>query len=152
MKIKKIHFVDSYKLYNWKFSFRIFSIRSMYNWRYKSAKYVSKNLFELILLTSSKKKKKDSFVSILKKSHSVLIGRYFILCTCDTGRSFTDIRQKEDFQTSVFSFSFSFEMGLFVLVVIDYDERAMLTGNWLVYLVFRWWVHYDGYLHKYLWM
>lgn len=63
-----------------------------------------------------------------------------------------DIRQKEDFQTSVFSFSFSFEMGLFVLVVIDYDERAMLTGNWLVYLVFRWWVHYDGYLHKYLWM
>lgn len=108
--------------------------------------------FELILLTSPKKKK-DSFVSILKKSHTVLIGR-LLYSTCGSrhGSILCRISERERGFSDFCFLLFSFETGLFVFVVIDYDERAMLTGNWLVYLVFRWWVHYDGYLHKYLWM
>lgn len=109
--------------------------------------------FELILLTSPKKKKKDSFVSILKKSHTVLIGR-LLYSTCGSrhGSILCRISERERGFSDFCFLLFSFETGLFVFVVIDYDERAMLTGSWLVYLVFRWWVHYDGYLHKYLWM
>lgn len=142
MKIKNIHFV--YKLFiQLKILSRSVNFQSVQNNSYyfpffDPEQKIREKSFELILLTSPKKKKKDSFVSILKKSHTVLIGR-LLYSTCGSrhGSILCRISERERGFSDFCFLLFSFETGLFVFVVIDYDERAMLTGNWLVYLVFR---------------